>query len=545
MKSLFTIVKRAVRVTRVLLRIASAYQAHYLASIFYSEATARARRSRLHRRSAVRIRQAAIYLQGIYIKLGQMMSTRVDLLPDEFTEELSVLQDQVPPVAFTTIQKVIKRDFGASPEDIFSYLSPEPIAAASLGQVHEAYLKADGCKVAVKVQYPDIEQVVAIDLRMAHWVAALLQRWFPHVHFDVLYREFSRGIHDELDYFQEGRNAEKFYHNFTGHEDVVVPKVLWEYCTKHVLTLEFVDGIKINQFDEMRAKGIDLKKVASLLAESYMLQILEHRFFHGDPHPGNLFVQARPNGSPRLVFVDFGQMQSITPGLHVGIKRTIRAVILRDTSSIVRGLVELGFIERGHLHEGIEQAVDFFMTRYRDMKPKEFRNISIGTIAQDVNQLFKISPLLQIPNHFILFARTAMMLNGICSRLDPDLNIIELARPHAERFISSDEGLISQILDSGREIGEVLIHLPRQLDSFLTMAMTQGVRTHMSSQDMTGILTRIYRLAQRGVLAFTIIGLAFLYGHFKQQALQIEALVTAGAIGLTTLILLWVILRDR
>jgi predicted unusual protein kinase regulating ubiquinone biosynthesis (AarF/ABC1/UbiB family) len=414
-----------------------------------------------------------------------------------------------------------------------------------LGQVHEAYLTSTGQKVAVKVQYPDIQQVVAADLKLVRWLIAILQYWFSHVRFEVLYHEFSRIIHNELNYIQEGHNAERFYNNFSGDERVVVPRVLWEYSTSHVLTLEFVEGIKINQFEEIRSKGIDLKALASLLAESYMHQILDHRFFHGDPHPGNLFVQAGPNGIPRLVFVDFGQMQAIPPALHVGIKRSIQAIILRDTSSIVLGLVELGFIERGHLHEELEQAVDFFMSRYRDMKPKEFKNLTIRDIAEDIRQFFKVSPLLQIPNHFILFARTAMMLNGICSKLDPDLNIIELARPHAQRFIVREEGLFSELLSSGKELGQLLITLPKKLDEFLTMAKTQGVKTHMSSQDMTGILTRIYKLGHKLILGVLTLGLALLYSHFKQQAMATETFITAGATLLFAMILLWSIIKDH
>jgi predicted unusual protein kinase regulating ubiquinone biosynthesis (AarF/ABC1/UbiB family) len=231
--------------------------------------------------------------------------------------------------------------------------------------------------------------------------------------------------------------------------------------------------------------------------------------------------------------------------MHVGIKRTIKAIILRDTSSIVLGLVELGFIERGYLLEDIERAVDFFMTRYRDMRPREFRNLTILDIAQDIRELFKISPLLQIPNHFILFARTAMMLNGLCSKLDPDLNIIELARPHAERFITREEGLLSQLLSSGKELAHLLLTLPRQLDEFLTTAKTQGVKTQMSSQDMTGILTRIYRLGRKAILAFLILGLAILYSYFKKQSMATEALFAAGAAILFSLIFIWSMIKER
>jgi predicted unusual protein kinase regulating ubiquinone biosynthesis (AarF/ABC1/UbiB family) len=494
---------------------------------------------------AVRIREAAIQLSGIFIKLGQVMSTRIDILPEEFTEELSILQDQVPPTPFEAIEKVTVRELGCDLHQIFTYFSPAPIAAASLGQVHEAYLLHSGRKVAVKVQYPGIQQVVATDLKMARWLITLLKRWFSHIRFDVLYKEFSRIIHNELNYIQEGHHAERFFNNFAGDERVVVPRVLWEYSTTHVLTLEFVEGIKINQFEEMRTKGIDLKAVAELLAESYMHQILDHRFFHGDPHPGNLFVQEGSDGKPRLVFVDFGQMQSITPEMHVGIKRCIQAILLRDTPSIVHGLVELGFVERGHLHEEIEQAVDFFMTRYRDMKPKEFKNLTITDIAEDVRQFFRVSPLLQIPNHFILFARTAMMLNGLCSKLAPDLNIIELAKPHAERSITKEDGLFSQLINSGKDIVQLLLTLPRKLDEFLTTAKTQGVKTHMSSQDVTGILARIHKLGHRAVLAFLILGLAFLYSHFKQQFMVTEATLSAGGLLFFSMILLWSMMKDR
>lgn len=545
MASLFTMTSRAMRIFWVAFRVLIGYQIHYFACLFYSDRILRERRSRLHRRMAIRLRESAISLRGIFIKVGQAMSTRIDLLPDEFTEELSVLQDQVPPAPFEAIQQVMIRDLGSDLDQIFSHLSPIPIAAASLGQVHEAYLKKDGQKVAVKVQYPDIHRVVDNDLIMVGWLITLLQRWFSHVRFDVLYKEFSQIIQDELNYIQEGRNAERFYNNFSKDERIVVPKVLWEYSTIHVLVLEFVEGIKINQFEEMRSKGIDLKAVASLLAESYMLQILEHRFFHGDPHPGNVFVQGDADGKPRLVFVDFGQMQTITREMHGAIKKTIKAIILRDTPSIVDGLVNLGFIERVHIHEDMEQAVHFFMMRYRDMKPKEFRNLTITDIAQDIRQFFKVSPSLQIPNHFILFARTAMMLNGICSKLDPDLNIIELAKPHAERFIMKEEGWISQLWDTGKELGQLLLVLPRKLDEFLTTAKTQGVKTQMTSQDMTGILARIHRLGHRAILAALILGSAFLYSHFKQQHMNMEVTIAAGATGLFTFLFLWSFLKER
>ena len=536
--------RRATLVLWVALRIYLAYQLHYLAALFYSASTLNQRRARLHQRMAIRIRDAAIHLRGIFIKLGQVMSTRIDLLPQEFIEELGMLQDQVPPAPFEAIRHRLIKELGKEIDQVFTYFSPTPIAAASLGQVHEAYLQKDGRKVAVKVQYPDIQQIVAIDLRMSGWLTALLQFWFPHVRFNVLYREFSRIIRDELNYIQEGKNAERFAENFAEDERILVPKVLWDYTTSHILTLEFVEGIKISQVEEMRSKGVDLKFVAGLLAESYMVQILDHRFFHGDPHPGNLFVLPGSDGKARLIFLDFGQMQAITSQMYGGIQSTMRAIILRESPAVVLGLVELGFIDRGQDLRDIEIAVDFFMTRYRDMKPREFKNLTLADIAQDIRQLFKISPLIQIPNHFILFARTSMMLNGLCFNLDPDLNIIELAKPHAQRFILNEESAsIFQLLGSWRETGHILLTLPKRLDDFLTTAKTQGVKTQMSSPDMTAIMEKIHRLGHRALLAFTVLGTSLLYIYFMKEAMATEALFAAGGAAFFSLLFLWSMIK--
>lgn len=220
-------------------------------------------------------------------------------------------------------------------------------------------------RVAVKVQYPEIEQIVEIDLRAIRWIVWVLQKVMTNIRFDVLYTEFSKIVHKELDYFVEARQAEQFHKNFASDPRIVVPKVLWNYTTGRILTLEFVEGIKISRTEEIRRAGIDTKSVATLLVESYMKQILQHRFFHGDPHPGNLFVQP----GPRLVFVDFGLMQQIDTGVHRGMEKMMIAIIDREITGIARALLDLGFIARTERMEDIENVVRFFMDRYRDISP--------------------------------------------------------------------------------------------------------------------------------------------------------------------------------
>ncbi len=504
------------------------YQLGVVVSAFVSEEARARRRSRLHRAAAVRIRLAAIDLRGVFIKLGQFMSARVDLLPEEYTEELSALQDQVPPMPFPPIRERVVLDLGREIGEAFAAFEAQPIAAASLGQVHEARLP-DGRRVAVKVQYPGIQSVVVTDLRAARLVLHLLQWRFPRIRFDKLYEEFARVLQGELNYLNEGRSADRFRTNFADEPSVVVPEVIWPYTTAHVLTLEYVEGIKITQFSQLEALGIELKAVARLVARAYMQQILVHRFFHGDPHPGNLFVQRGPEGSPRLVFVDFGIMQRITPQMHEGITHTIRAIIDRDVPEIVRGLQMLGFIAvTGNVAE-IERAVDFFMDRYRDMAPRMFKNITVFEMAEDVEQFFRVSHALQVPNNFILFGRTAGMLNGLCARLDPELNLIELAKPYAVEFLSEGRGWWSMLLRRGREAGDLLFALPRELHTFLSRANRGEFQTLMSSEDMTGGLARLYRLSHRALLAGVALASLWSYVALSERGHDVAAAVCALA----------------
>jgi ubiquinone biosynthesis protein len=530
------------RVVAIAVWILIRYQIGAVLAVLSSDDARARRRSRLHRAAAIRIRLAAIDLRGVFIKLGQFMSARVDILPEEYTEELAALQDQVPPMPFPPIRERLVRELGQDPETLFAAFDPTPIAAASLGQVHEAHL-ADGRRVAVKVQYPGIQTVVVTDLRAARLVLRLLQWRFPRIRFDKLYDEFARVLQGELNYLNEGRSADRFRVNFAGDPAVIVPEVIWPYTTVHVLTLEYVGGIKITQFAEIEALGIDLRAVARLVARAYMQQILVHRFFHGDPHPGNLFIQRGDDGSPRLVFVDFGIMQRITPQMHEGLTRTIRAIIDRDVPDIVRGLHLLGFVAgTGHVAE-IERAVDFFMDRYRDMAPRMFKNITFFEVAEDVEQFLRVSHALQVPNNFILFGRTAGMLNGLCARLDPSLNVIDLAKPYAVEFFAQERGWWSMLLRQGREAGELLTTLPRELHTFLARANRGEFQTLMSSRDVSGGIENLYRLSHRALLAVVALAGLWSYAALSERGHLVAAGICALAAVVTFGLFIVAVLR--
>jgi len=479
---------RVIRILWMAFRILMSYAIYWAASFALPARTRVGWKTRIHQKNAVRFKQAALSFKGLCIKVGQFMSARVDLLPAAYTDTLAQLQDQVPPAPFSEIRARLIEELGAAPEAVFAHFDPTPIASASLGQVHPATLRDDsGLRVAVKVQYPQIDQVVECDLAALRWIVWVLAALFPHIRFDILYAEFVKIVRQELNYIVEGHHAETFHKNFSDDDRVVVPRVIWKHTTQRVLTLEFVDGIKIDRIDEIRKRGIAPNAVALLVAECYMQQILRHRFFHGDPHPGNLFIQP----GPKLVFVDFGLMQEIRPETYRGVQKMILSIIDRDVPGIARALMDLGFIARAGRIEEIERMVSFFMERYRDAQPTSFQRITIRQIAQDLAVILKTAPTLQIPNHFVLVGRTAGMLNGLCARLDPTFNIIELAAPYAKKMARQDR---ASFVSSTREWLSTLIALPAALRGFLDIANAGRLKTEMSSEDVTGVLTRIYRL---------------------------------------------------
>ncbi|HEX9756563.1 MAG TPA: AarF/ABC1/UbiB kinase family protein [Nitrospiria bacterium] len=507
---------RMIHILYLTFNILFSYQFHFIFFFFTHSEKRRVRLSQLHRRKAQQLRETALKLKGVLVKIGQFMSTRVDLLPPEYTQELALLQDQVPPQDFPGIANRIQIELGKDISHTFSRFNEEPIAAASLGQVHEAWLM-DGRHVAVKVQYLGIEEIVKTDLKAIRWVTLILQWRFKKVRFNLLYNEFSRLLKEELNYIQEGRNADHFGKNFKDDPRIIVPRVIWEHTTSHVLTLEFVDGVKINDLDGLMAQGMDTKSIAQLLVECYMKQILQHHFFHGDPHPGNIFVQP----GPCLVFVDFGLVQKITPSIDKAIKQTVMAIIQRDTEAIIQGLMDLGFIVRTENPSDLEQVASYFMEKYRDMSPREFREITVAHVAEDLSKLLRVHSFLQIPNHFILFARTAGMLNGINMGLNPDLNMVELAKPFAQEYIKGENDWVENILIQGKDWGSTLYHLPRQLEDFLKQARRGEFKTKMTSEDVTGILGKIYKLGLRlvlGLMAFLFLLLPTItHDLFSQQ----------------------------
>src|SRR5712692_6227447 len=309
----------------------------------------------------VAFRETALELGVLMIKLGQFLSSRADLLPEKAIAVLSSLQDEVPPASFDHVVRIIESELGKPVEEVFSMLERKCTAAASLGQVHKAVLASTGETVAVKIQRPTSDQLARLDLSALKFVIWIIGRFVDMNHcIDLMgvYHEFKRTVYEELDYVREAANARRFKEMFKDDPTIYIPRVYDQYVSRRVLVLEWIDGIKINDYTALDAAGINRLEVARRTVCAYFYQFFEAGFFHADPHPGNIFVKKSPTGDGSIItFVDFGMVGSLTKIMKRSMKDAFLAFIARDSRSLVHALSQLGFIDKGAHLASIERAM--------------------------------------------------------------------------------------------------------------------------------------------------------------------------------------------
>jgi len=515
-------------------------------------------RSERFRREAVRFRALAIRMGGVMIKVGQFLSSRLDVLPPEVTDTLADLQDEVPAETFDDIRQLAERELGAPLAEKFDWFDAEPLAAASLGQVHRARLKveeeADFRDVVVKVQRPNIASIVDVDLSALRRVGKWLTRYRPireHADVPALLREFSSTVREEIDYLREAENARIFFENFKDDRDVHVPRVVASLTTLRVLTLEDVFAIKITDYEAVSAAGIDRGEVARKLLDVYLKQIFDDGFFHADPHPGNLFVTPLPlkKGSKRkaprwqLTFVDFGMVGRVPSGAQDGLREMVIGVGTKDAARLVRSYQLLNVLLPGADLKMIEQAEAQAFDRFWGMSMSELKKTSPEEIKKFAHQYrdLMLSMPFQAPNDLLMLLRTVAILSGMCTGLDPNFNLWTQLAPYAQKMIASDSASgLDVILDQLGDVLQVLIALPSQTSRVLTK-MEQGELAVQSPQ-----VTREVRTLVRSVDRLTggVVFAAFVFGGVMLSDAGNAALGNAffGAAGAA---LLWVLFGGR
>lgn len=487
-------------------------------------------RSWRYRQIAARFRAMAIRMGGVMIKVGQFLSARLDVLPVEITEELSGLQDEVPAEDFDAIHKLAEAELGAPLEDKFERFEPDPLAAASLGQVHRARLRVDSPEaeqfqdVVVKIQRPFIEQLIDVDFSALRRVGGWLMRYGPirkHVDVQALIEELETTVHLEIDYLSEGKNAETFSANFKEHKHIHVPRVVWSRTTKRVLTLEDVYAIKITNYDEITSAGIDRADVAEVLSDTYLKQVFEDGFFHADPHPGNLFVTPIPatdgkEATWQLTFVDFGMVGTIPEELRDGLREALIGIGTRNPARVVQAYQTIGVILPGADLKLLEQAEAQLFDRFWGMSMSELRNVPHREMRQfgmQFRELMYEMPF-QVPHNLLLLGRTLGILSGMCTGLDPNFNVWSQMAPYAQKLIA-EEGISNweTWLDEIGELIRDLIALPSQTGRVISR-LERGdlsVNVPQVNRQIYHLESAVNRLTGGIVLAAFLFGGVLLY----------------------------------
>lgn len=399
----------------------------------------RRRRKALDQRNARRLLRSILRLRGVYIKLGQVLSIMGGFLPRVYTKELETLQDQVPPRPFAELAGTFFEDFGRTADELFERIEEQPIAAASLGQVHEAWLP-DGTKLAVKVLYPGIRQLIKVDMRVLR-LAIVVYKWFvPVQNIERVIDALDDLLFRETEYLHEGEMMEAMAKNFAHRKYMLFPEVIWDLTTRNVLTMTFMEGLKINRVEEMEALGIDPHAVAVRLVESFYEQLFVHRLFHADPHPGNFLLQAGKKPSrPKIVVLDFGAISEVRQELVDGMIEILQGIFEEDGERLLNGFYQMGFASREANTELLEKTVHTYfqkLLRIKDLTPGALMRASPGELEQLADpeveraELRELMRSVDYPEGWFYVERASVLMFWLIGQIDADVDPMRIGFPY-------------------------------------------------------------------------------------------------------------------
>lgn len=464
---------RLLKVYRTLLRVGLSYLWISLAGGVRGECWKARRMAQVHRHNARRVERMILEVKGLFVKIGQLLSILTNFLPEAFRGELEGVQDQVPARPLAEIRTRIHEELGRDVDELFASFQAEPIASASLAQVHEASL-TDGRRLAVKIQHLDIEEIAEVDLRTLRRVMRLAGFFLRLRGLDRAYGQIREMILEELDFRREADNIREITTNFADEPDLSFPEVVDELCSGRILTTHFMEGIKITDLAAIQAAGFEREELAKRILNAYCRMLFEHRLYHADPHPGNILVA--PGG--RLVFLDFGAVGRISPQMRDGMSRFLEAVLRRDRQKIQEALRAMGFIACRTGDEVGERIVSYVQRRFLEQVPLESWNLKdihmdlqtkMEMIADfrhlDIS-LRDLTSAFQIPREWVVLQRTLLLLVGLTTHLYPRMNPMTTIRPFLNEAVLGDRdwkklvsGLLKDLLLSAITIPDELKRL--------------------------------------------------------------------------------------
>jgi len=446
-----------------------------------------------------------------FIKIGQALSTRVDLLPLEYVQGLAQLQDKVPEFGSDDAIALIESELNKSIHSVYRDFERYPLAAASLGQVHKARLHT-GEDVVVKVQRPGLQKLFTLDFQVLNRLVRFCQRYLPwtrQYQLEPIYNEFFNLLYQEIDYIQEGKNADRFRQNFSGYPSILVPKIYWNYTTTKVLTMEYLPGIKIDDRPTLEACGIDVKKINQLGISCYLKQLLQDGFYQADPHPGNMAVTQDSN----LIFYDFGMMAEVKSLAKEQMIENFFAVLRKDTEQVVDTLIKMGLIEPVGDMTPVRRMITFLLDKFTE-KPIDIR--AFNEIKTELYEMFEEQPF-RLPAQMTFILKALTTLDGIARTLDPEYNLVAAAQPFVKSIaVSKGQGnAIGQLARQARNFIKYKLRQPsaaeiaiRRLEERIERGELQ-VRVRSIESDRR--LQRI-NLALKSLIYVCFAGFAFLSG---------------------------------
>jgi ubiquinone biosynthesis protein len=492
-----------------------------------------------------RIRLVLQELGPTFVKLGQIASTRPDVIPEEIIRELEKLQDQVPPFSFQEVRDIVEAELGGKLETLFPEFEATPLAAASIGQVHRARLWS-GEKVAVKIQRPHIASVIETDLEILQDLAMLAEHrlaWAARYHVRDMVDEFAKSLQAELDYTIEGRNAEKIFKQFKDDRQVYVPKVFWDYITRKVLTMEYVDGVKLNELDKLKQHGYNPKRLAERLVTTMLRQMFNAGFFHGDPHPGNVLVLP----GEVIALIDFGMVGRLTPEMKHHFSSLVIALMRQSTDGVIKAVLRMGLVSDDVNLAQLRQDVEQLREKYYGVP---FSQISLG---EAVNDIFRVAfrHAIRIPPDLTLLGKTLLTLEGVVETLDPGFRILDIAEPFGRQLLKErlrPKSVAETVWKRVSDYGKLLFGLPRHVKD-LTSLLKQGkLRLEISIPELDLFLKKLDQIGNRvsfsiGLLAFSIIMVGVIIGTTMGRASTLLWRIPAIEIGfgMATLMFLWLL----
>jgi len=481
-----------------------------------------------------------------FIKLGQILSIRPDIIPREYILELEKLQDNVPGYDYEKVKTQIEKELECSIDDVFLSFEKEPFAAASIAQVHRAVLK-NGQDVVVKVQRPNISGIIKTDLEILGHMAKLIEKHIPESQlYDPvgIVQEFAEAVKRELNFVGEAWNIERFRRNFKEDNTIYVPKVFWDLTSQKVITIEYVKGIKVDQPKELSEYGVSRKQIAATIARALMKQIFIHGFFHGDPHPGNILL--KPDG--RIVFIDFGMMGRIDEETKFKMVDLILGVINKDTEKITKTLLEIGAVSKNTDVKKLKLDVENILERYYGKSLKQIKLSELINEMLNITSKYKV----KLPSNFTLLCKSIITIEGICRKLDPEFNIITTSKPFVKQLLEERynlRNLMKMVNETLLELKEVSKTIPKLVKEVYQKIKQDNIKIDFEYKGVEKAVFELNKMVNR--LVFSMIISSIIIGSsliiqaklgpymYNVPLLGIFGFLVAGLLGVGLAISIW------